>query len=114
MALVANSGRLGRELELRNPADERRQGELRLEPCEWSTEAEVDARAERDVVVRFSTDVESIGFAEDPRVAVCGTDRDQELGPCSDFDPAELDVVPSRPPEELHRRLESQEFLDGE
>ncbi len=83
-----------------------------LEARQRGPQAEVDAVAERDVVVDAAVDVEAIGIGELALVAIGGAGEQQHLRAGGHDLAVQLDVAGR--PSALHRRrrLEAQELLD--
>ncbi len=77
-------------------------------------EADVDAAAELDVVRVAASDVETVRIRESIGVAIRRAEQHPDLGAVGDRDPAHHEVMAQDEPlEELERRVEPQELLDG-
>src|SRR5262249_39801951 len=110
--VLAEDDLLPRELEVREPREERRERGAGLEARERCAEADVAAAAEAHVLDRGAAQVESVGVLEAARVAVRRRDRAQEVAPGRELLPAHLDGARRVAAPRERRRLVAQRLLD--
>ena len=67
---------------------ERRYGQLSLEPGECAADANVGVPAKPHVAIVFAVDIEPIGVLELQRVAVCGSDYECDRRPGREVRPS--------------------------
>ena len=101
-------------LQLRQPAQQGRNRDLRLDPRQLGAEAEMDAAAEGQRPHIGTGDVEPVRpVGIDRRIAVGRTQQAQHAFAFRDFLAAEiLDVLQRHPAGHLHRGIVTQKFLD--
>jgi len=87
--------------------------DLEFEPCQWGTDAEVDAAAEAGVLLDGACGIEPRGIGVGRWVVVCGTEHAADFVAALERMPTKVDVFIDVPHEEMQGRIETQEFFDA-
>ncbi len=99
------------ELEPRETVEKGPESDLAFQPSERSSQTVVDASAEGDVLTSVSTDLEAIGFGKGRRVAIGGTEAENDLLPCGDSVASEIEICCRDAPRDLHGTIEAQQLV---
>src|SRR5438034_1775999 len=111
--VAGSPARLLDRLHRREPLEQCSERGLQLHPTERRTQAEVDPRPEGQVRVRGPSDVEAVGILEYVGITVRRAEDEAQLGATGDLDPVELERLEDPALEQLQRRVEAQQLLDG-
>src|SRR5262249_60731795 len=94
---------LSGEVKAGEPFEQDSDRDLAVEACEWRAEAEVSACAEREVRVRFASDVEGVGIGKGGGVAVCAGREDHAPLASGQLVAVDLDVAAGACQHDAHR-----------
>src|SRR5437762_8709635 len=101
------------QLERRNPLGERSEQRLAFEACHSLPDAAVNAGAEGHMAGGAAPNVESVRLVPTARIAVGRGEKQQHLFTVANPNAGHLDWSCGGAEEGLHRRLETQHFLEG-